>query len=124
MNSKTRNIINWGLSGVLAFVFVGSGLFKLSGSSGTIEMAKSLGGTVNLVTLGVLELLIALLFLIPRTGIIGALLMIAYMGGAMAVHFVTGQPIIVLVVIEILIWIVSALRFPELVQRLQGQQRK
>lgn len=116
MNSKTKNIIGWVLGGLISFVFVGSGIMKIMG--GNPEMVKSLGGETNMLVLGIVELLMVLLFLFPRTGIVGSLLMIAYTGGAMAVHLTTGQSIIFLVVIQILIWLISAYRFPELTQRL------
>lgn len=118
MTTKAKNIVIGILSGMVAFVFIASGLFKLLGGEKTAEMAKALGGANHLITLGMLELLMTLLFLIPRTGIIGSLLMIAYMGGAMAVHFVNGQSIVVIVLIQILIWITTAFRFPETAERL------
>ncbi len=120
MNSKTKNIIGWVLAGLVAFIFVGSGIMKLMG--GNLEMAKSLGGETNMMALGVLELVMVVLFLIPRTGVVGSLLIIAYTGGAMAVHLTTGQSIIFLVVIQIVIWLVSAYRFPELTSRLKERK--
>ncbi|HMF72291.1 MAG TPA: DoxX family protein [Flavitalea sp.] len=124
MSNKTRNILGWALVTIVAVLFIGSGVFKLSGASATIEMAKDVGGTANLTILGILELFIVTLFLVPRTGVVGALLMIAYMGGAMAVLFVSGKSIVPLIVIEILIWITATLRFPELVQRLFPSPQK
>jgi len=118
MNSKTKNITAWVLTGIIVFIFAASGTFKLVGGDATAEMAKGLGGANNLVILGVLELVIAGLFLYPRTGIVGALLMIAYMGGAMAVGFISGHSITLLIVIQILIWVTSVFKFPELGQRL------
>ncbi|MBK8444413.1 MAG: DoxX family protein [Sphingobacteriales bacterium] len=116
MNSKTKNIIIWILTGLVSFIFIGSGIFKLMG--GNAEMANGVGGISNLISLGILELIITALFLFPRTGVVGALLMIAYMGGAMAVLFVSHQPFVFIIVIQALIWITSALRFPELKSRL------
>ena len=118
MNSKTKNIITWILTGIVVLIFAGSGIFKLVGGDATTEMAKGLGGANNLIILGVLELIIAGLFLYSRTGILGSLLMIAYMGGALAVSLVAGQQIIPLIIIQILIWVTSVLKFPELGQRL------
>ncbi|MCP9757191.1 DoxX family protein [Lacihabitans sp. CCS-44] len=121
MNNKTKNIIGWVLAGLLSFVFVGSGIMKIMG--GNAEMAKGLGGETNMLALGILELVMVILFLIPKTGVVGALLMIAYIGGAMAVHLTTGQSIIFLVVIQIVIWLISAFRFPELTQRLFSNEK-
>lgn len=120
MNSKTKNIVGWVLAALVAFVFIGSGMMKLISGADNAEMVKGLGGANNVTILGALELVIAALFLFPRTGVVGSLLAIAYIGGAMAVHLTTGQSILVPVVIQILIWITSVIRFPELGQRLFG----
>ena len=116
MNSKTKNIIGWVLAALVSFVFIASGFFKLKG--GAPEMAQGLGGATNMMLLGILEIGMVILFLIPRTGVVGALLMVAYMGGAMAVHLTTGKDVLLQTIIQSLIWITSAIRFPELVQRL------
>ena len=118
MNQKTNKIIGWVLAGLVAFALVGSGMVKLSGGAQAAEMAKGLGGAGHVMLLGILELVIALIWLIPRTGIVGTLLAAAYMGGAIAVHFIGNQPILIPVVIQILIWIAAAVRFPELTKRL------
>lgn len=116
MNSKTKNILIWSLTGLVSLIFIGSGIFKLMG--GNAEMATGVGGSSNLMILGILEFIITALFLYPRTGVVGALLMIAYMGGAMAVLFVSHQSYLFIIVIQALIWVTSALRFPELKDRL------
>lgn len=116
MSSKTKNIIGWVLAALVSLVFIASGFFKLKG--GAPEMVESLGGATNMMILGVLEMVMVALFLIPRTGVVGALLMIAYMGGAMAVHLTTVKDMLLLIVIQSLIWITSLIRFPELGQRL------
>lgn len=116
MNSKTKNIITWVLTGFVVLILAGSGIFKLTG--GNEEMVKGLGGSTNLMILGILELIVVGLFLFPRTGVVGALLAIAYIGGAISVHFITNQPLLPLVIIQVLIWVASVLRFPELGQRL------
>ena len=111
MDNKTMRVITWVLTGLVCLIFIGSGIIKLVG--GNSEMADGIGGI-----LGLLELIIMGLFLYPKTGVVGSLLMIAYMGGAMAVLFVSNQSFIFIIAIQVLIWITSALRFPELKQRL------
>ena len=44
--------------------------------------------------IGVMELLIIVLYMIPRTAILGAILLTGVMGGAMAIHLRVGSPIL------------------------------
>lgn len=118
MRKQSGKLLYWGATVLVAFIFVASGLMKIVGGEATAEMAKGLGGENNLKILGVLELFIALVWVLPRTGVAGTLLAVAYIGGAIAVHFVTGQPVFVPVAIQVLIWLAAALRFPELKHRL------
>lgn len=119
MTTKTKNIINWSLAGIVGFIFIGSASSKLIGGAEALEMAKGIGlDANNFKILGLVEIISVVLFLIPRTGIIGTLLLAAYMGGAIATHLTHGQPLIAPIIIEAIIWIVSVLRFPELKNRL------
>ncbi len=118
MKNKPMRILSWTVTGLVTLIFLASATFKLMG--GDEAMRNGLGGANNLILLGILEIAIIAIFLYPRTGVVGALLMIAYMGGAIAVHFVSGQPMALPILIQGLIWISSALRFPELIQRLRG----
>jgi hypothetical protein len=45
------------------------------------------------VTLGILELVLTVLYVIPRTSILGALLLTGYLGGAVAAHMRVGNPV-------------------------------
>lgn len=95
---------------------------KLIGGQNAAEMAKGLGGNTNLMILGILELSIVALWLIPRTAVLATLLAAAYIGGAMAVHFVNNQSILIPAIIQIVIWLVATYRFPELTKRLFNKQ--
>ncbi len=122
MNAKTRNILGWVLAGIVGLIFIGSAANKFVGSEETIKMAANFGLTASAFkVLGVVELLSIILFLIPRTGIVGTLLLVAYMGGAIATHLEHNEPFIAQVVIEAFVWIVAAIRFPELTNRLLGK---
>ena len=63
---------------------------------------------------GIIELLSLILFVIPRTGILGTFLLVAYMGGAIATHLEHGQSIIAPFIIESFLFLVAFYRFPEL----------
>jgi hypothetical protein len=122
MSTKTKNIINWVLAGLVGFIFLGSACSKLSGGADGIKMAESFGiSASNFTMIGVVELISIILFLIPRTGILGTLLLAAYMGGAIATHLEHGQSIAAPAGIAAFVWIVAVFRFPELTQRILGK---
>lgn len=119
MSQKTTGRIGLGLSILLAALFALSAFLKLTQQEAAVAQAASVGidaGTYQLI--GVIELIALLLFVVPRTGVLGALLLIAYMGGAIVTHLQHQQPIVMAVVIQAMVWIAAALRFPELRQRL------
>ena len=117
MNGKTKTIIQWVLTGLVAFILIGSAMAKLTNGDQAAEIAKGVGGTQNLITIWGLENIIALIWIYPRTGVLGTLLAASYIGGAIAVHFVNNQPVLVPVIIQVFIWLTAAFRFPELTKR-------
>ncbi len=124
MTQKTRNIIGWILTGLLGLLFIGSAIMKLAASEETLKGAAAFGiseGTFKL--FGIIEIISIILFIIPRTGVAGTLLLAAYMGGAIATHFQHQMPVLPNFIFEALIWITAAVRFPELTQRLTGKKQ-
>lgn len=102
--SKTRNRISWVLSGIVFLLLAASAVDKIIGSAHSLEMTHSFGidpATYRL--LGIIELASAILFLIPRTGVLGLLLLSSYLGGAIATHLQHGQSIIFPMAIEALV---------------------
>lgn len=122
MNIKTNKILYWVLTGLVAFILTASALAKLSGGEQAAEMAKGLGGMEHVTTLGILELIIVALWFFKRTGVVATLLAVAYLGGAMAVHFVNSQPVWTPAIIQVIVWLAAAYRFPELASRLFNKQ--
>lgn len=55
-------------------------------------------------TIGVLEIVCTVLYLIPRTAVLGAILLAAYMGGAVATHVRVGDPWITQVLVGAALW--------------------
>jgi hypothetical protein len=120
--STSKPVVYWTATVLIAFVFVASGLFKLFPGEKAAEMAQGFGSAQNVLALGILELIIATVWVIRRTGIIGTLLAVAYMGGAIAVHLVTHQPLLIPVVVETLVVGAAFVRFPELTHRIQERE--
>jgi DoxX-like family len=122
MSDKTQKIIYWILTGLVAFVFIGSAIGKFTANAEGLEKAAVWGISASSYTLiAAVELLSVILFIIPRTGILGTLLLAAYMGGAIATHVEHDVPIIAPCVVQAFVWIVAAYRFPELRERILGK---
>lgn len=114
-SEKSKKIIYWVLTGLVALPFLGSAAGKLIGNEETIKAAISFGlDAETFLMVGVVELLCLLLFIIPRTGVIGTFLLAAYMGGAIATHLEHGVSIVAPCVIEVILFMVAFYRFPEL----------
>lgn len=120
MNCKKRKIAGYILSGLVTLIFVATGAMKFTGGEQNVKMAELVGGQTTLFILGGLQLLFALLFWIPRTAVVGFLLMACYMAGAIATHLVIKESFIPQMTIETLIWVTGFVRFSELSQRLCG----
>ena len=79
-------VTGWVLSAILAFVFLPSAFFKIAQPTGFLEgWTKSYPAGAAL-PLGIIELTLFVLYLVPRTRYLGGLLMLAYLGGAVATH--------------------------------------
>jgi hypothetical protein len=122
MRQKTKNIIGWALTALVALVFIASAFMKLTGGEELANNAASMGLTANSIKLiGVIELLCIIVFIVPRTGVLGILLVAAYLGGAIITHVEHNQPFFIPVVVQALAWIAALIRFPELGKRLAGK---
>jgi hypothetical protein len=63
-----------------------------------------------MVKIGVVEVAVAILFLIPHTAFIGAILLTAYLGGAVATHVRVNDHFFFPIIIGVLVWIALRLR--------------
>jgi hypothetical protein len=118
MSPKVQRIIGWVLSGLIAafLLFSASGkLLPLMPPDQKEEMLKHIGWQEEtLKIIGGIEVAIVLLFLIPRSGFVGAILLTGYMGGAIATHVRIGEAPVPQIVFPIVAWVALALRQPEL----------
>jgi hypothetical protein len=54
--------------------------------------------------LGILELICAVIYVIPRTSVLGAILLTGYLGGATVTHLRVGQAFFIPVIVGMLVW--------------------
>lgn len=87
--------LGWGLSGLFGLFMLGASVTpKLTGMAAADESMVALGWQgAPLVLIGVLELLGTLLYLLPATGVLGAALMMAIFGGAIATNLHANAPL-------------------------------
>lgn len=83
-----------------------SAAFKLSASPAVIDGFVTKGGFPpgTLLPIAILELLCMLLYAVPRTRVLGAILVAAYLGGATVTHVRQGEPFFIPVVLGIMAW--------------------
>ncbi|HEX7360316.1 MAG TPA: DoxX family protein [Bryobacteraceae bacterium] len=93
---------------LLAFSAIG----KISQSAEVLQGMAHYGYAVQFtVPLGILELLVAVIYAIPRTSFFGAILVTGYLGGATATNVRLGDPLfIVPVLVGALAWVGLYLR--------------
>lgn len=95
MSEKTMTRIGYVLSGLFALFMLGASIApKLLGLPVANETMTALGWpTGYTLPIGILELVLTLLYLYPRTNILGAVLFMGLLGGAMATQIRVGNPL-------------------------------
>jgi len=101
---RARRIIS-----ALAVLFLAfDGIIKVLKLAPAVEATTQLGYPAGLViTIGVLELTCLAVYVIPRTSVLGAILLTGYLGGAIATQVRAGTPLFSIVfpiIIGALIW--------------------
>jgi len=92
-----------------------SAVMKFMKSPEVVEGFAHLGWPDSLaLPLGITELLSTLLYAIPQTAVLGAILLTGYMGGAIATHVRIGEPFIMQAGLGVVVWLGLFLRDPRL----------
>ena len=89
---------------VLLLLF--SGAMKLVKPAPVVQAFAHLGYPESLVLrIGILELACTVVYVIPRTSVLGAILLTGYLGGATATHVRIGDPsFFIPVILGVLVW--------------------
>jgi len=94
-------------------------VMKLVNPAPVAESMRSLGYPLDLApTIGVLQLACIAAYVVPRTSVLGAILLTGYLGGAVATHVRVGNPlashVLFPVYVGVLVWAGLYLREPRL----------
>jgi hypothetical protein len=105
MNSKHMLWVSYITSTLPVLMLLFSGIMKLIKPPSVMEGFAHLGYDESVALgLGVVELLATLLYIIPRTSVLGAILLTGYLGGATATHLRIGEPFQMAILLGVFVW--------------------
>ncbi len=94
---------------VLLLIF--SGTMKLVKPPMVADGIAHFGYRENVILpLGITELACTVLYVIPQTSVLGAILLTGYLGGATATHVRVGEPFFIPILVGVLVWLGLYLR--------------
>lgn len=114
--SKTVRWLSYVLSVLPSLALLFSATAKLIKPAGIEQSLEPIGWKVDQLTgLGILEAAVVIVYLIPRTSVLGAILITGYLGGAIATHIRVGDHMIIPhIVLGAMVWLGLWLRDPRL----------
>jgi hypothetical protein len=103
------------MSALPVLLLLMSGIMKLVRPGFVVEGFKHLGLPEHLtLVIGILELSCTVIYIIPRTAILGAILLTGYLGGAILTHLRVGEPVFAQAIFGVLVWGGLYLRDPRI----------
>ncbi len=99
------------ISILVALLFVVSALMKVKGGAEVTQGMAHLGLPESMrLPLAVVEFSCAVVYLIPATSVLGAILLTGFIGGAMCTHWRIGELVFMHIALGILVWLGLYLR--------------
>jgi hypothetical protein len=112
-NSTNRRLSmsGWILTALLTAFMLFSATGKFIDFEGKEKLFQDMGWKLASVqNIGIVEVIIVLMFLIPRASFVAAILISAYLGGAVAIHVRVDEPFVFPIILGVLYWIALGLR--------------
>lgn len=112
--SKASRVTGWVLTTLIALFLLFDGVMKLVQPTFVTEATARIGFPVHALTgIGITLIVATLLYVVPATAILGAVLLTGYFGGAVATHVYAGSSrfeTLFPVIFGVLVWISVLLR--------------
>lgn len=103
--SKKMLWAGWIMSALPVLLLLFSASMKVLKLPGAMEGFARLGYPKHVaLPLGIVELTCTVLYVIPRTSVLGAILLTGYLGGATATHLRIGEPFHMAIILGMLVW--------------------
>ena len=103
--------VGWVLTILPALGLIMSAAMKLAKPAFVVEGFMKSGYPENvLLPLGIVELTCTIIYLIPQTAVLGAILLTGYLGGAVATHVRASENFVAPILFGILVWLGLFLR--------------
>ena len=113
------------VSVLATLLFAVSAGFKLAVHAEAVKGMEHLGLPEHLIwPIAILELLCAVVYAIPATATLGAILLTGYLGGAILTHLRIGEPVYLQAALGVLVWLGLWLREPRLRKLLPLRRRQ
>ena len=95
VGKNKKRSAGYGLTALVALFLTFDTVIKVLQLAPAVQGTTQLGYPVNTVLwIGLIELVCLALYLVPRTSVLGALLLTGYLGGAIATHVRVGSPLL------------------------------
>jgi hypothetical protein len=109
--SKKRLWAGWIFSGLALLVFALTAMIGMLNPAAAAQGAAHYGYPDGTMTrIAIVELVCVVLYAIPRTSVLGAILLTGYLGGAISTHVRAGEPFYLPLGVGVIIWLGLFLR--------------
>jgi len=103
--------VGWVISVLASLLFAFSAVLKLKGGPELAQGMAHLGLPDSMVIpLAILEISCVVIYLIPVTSVLGAILLAGYIGGAICTHWRSGDPFYIQILLGLCVWVGIYLR--------------
>ncbi len=105
-NEKWRTWVGYALSAAVILVLLRSAWMKVFADPQVVQLVVEQWGypASSRSGLGLLELTCVLLYAVPRTAALGAVLLTGFLGGAVATHVRIGEPFWIPLAVAVAVW--------------------
>src|SRR5262245_18539087 len=109
--SKKMLSAGYVISGIQILMLLASGVMKLLKLDEVVKEFARFGYSESVAFgIGIVEIVCTIVYLIPRTSVLGAILLTGYLGGATATQVRIGDPFFPPIIVGVLVWLGLFLR--------------